>query len=138
MKVLNIFLLGVIMSACSTTNRNFKNLTYKSIKLPDGNIEFKKSINEDEFKEDILLLRYALDKAYGAKGTVSDGIFDKVDKALTNLAFESKPMDLCKKIGEALSEFPDHHLKAKYRGTFCYKKKFEKVNVGKMGLLESC
>jgi C-terminal processing protease CtpA/Prc len=54
-----------------------------------------------------------------------------VDSALSDLTFIAKPMDMCKKIGEVMSEFPDHHLKAKYRGTFCYKKQSEIVNVGK-------
>ena len=131
MKLLNIFLIGIIMSSCSTTQKDFQGLTYKSIKLSSGEIQFKEILNEKEFKEDILHLRYALDKAYGAKGTISDDIFDKVDRAFNDLTFIANPMDLCKKIGEVMSEFPDHHLKAKYRGTFCYKKQSKKVNVGK-------
>lgn len=118
------------MASCSSTQKDFKSLSHQSMKLPSGDIQFKESISEEEFKEDILLLRYALDKGYGAKGSVSDEIFDRVDLGLKNLAFIPKPIELCRKIGEAMSEFPDHHLKAKYRGTFCYKKNSEKVDVG--------
>ena len=126
-----LLLLAIVMSSCSTSKKDFKGLTYKSIKLPSGKIEFKKSINEKEFKEDILLLRYALDKAYGAKGTISDEIFEKVDSELSDLTFISTPLEMCKKIGEVMSVFPDYHLKAKYRGPFCYQKEIKKINVGK-------
>ena len=119
------------MASCSTTQKNFKGLTYKSIKLPIEEIQLKESLNKEEFKEDILHLRYALDRAYGAKGTISDDIFDKVDSALKDLNFIEKPMDMCKKLGTVMNDFPDQHLKAKYRGTFCYKKQSGKVNVGK-------
>jgi hypothetical protein len=76
------------------------------------------------------LLRYALDRAYGAKGTISDDIFKNVDKELKNLHFISSPQLLCQKIGEILIQFPDNHLKTKYLGNFCYQRKINKKNMG--------
>jgi hypothetical protein len=47
------------------------------------------------------------------------------------LPFEASPKKLCQKIGEVLSIFPDQHLKAKYRGTYCFESDIKKVEVGK-------
>jgi hypothetical protein len=126
-----IFFWFFMTISCSSIKSDFNNLSYKSLILSERDSNFKELLSEEEFREDILLLRYSLERAYGARGTISDEIFEIVDRELSGLTFISKPIDICKKIGEVISKFPDSHLKAKYRGTFCYKKQSQKVNVGK-------
>lgn len=127
--ILNLLFIGVTVSGCATMNKDFKGLSYKSLeftKKPD----FKKELTVNEFQKDILLLRYGIEKGYGAKGTISESIFRKVDEALSHLTYTSDPIVLCKEIGKILSLFPDHHLKAQYRGKNCFDRKVNKVNVG--------
>jgi hypothetical protein len=131
MKIINAIFIGIFISACSTPQKAFKGLTFKSIKLKSEKIKFKETLTKKEFQEDILLLRYALEKAYGGKGTIRDDIFNQVDGELKDLTFISTPTEVCKRIGKVMSVFPDHHLKAKYRGKYCYNRKIKKVNVGK-------
>ncbi len=118
------------MSSCSSLKQDFRNLNYVSLKFSPDEVHIKPSITEQEFIHDMTLLRYALDRAYGAKGTISDDVFKNVDKELKNLHFISSPQLLCQKIGEILIEFPDNHLKTKYLGDFCYQRKINKNNVG--------
>ena len=42
--------------------KDFQSLTYKSLQTPKGKIKYKKLISEKEFKEEILLVRYAHSK----------------------------------------------------------------------------
>lgn len=125
-----IFLLTIVtMTACSTNT--FKNLSYNSLRIEDFSKKYKSEVNPVEFQEDILFLRYALERAYGGKGTIDESIFKSVDKKLQNLELISNSKELCQKIGKVLSDFPDHHLKAKYKGTFCYRPNIKLVDVGK-------
>jgi hypothetical protein len=128
--ILNVILLGLIMSSCSSFKQDFQHLNYTSLKVSTDDVHIKQSITEPEFIYDMTLLRYALDRAYGAKGTISDDIFKNVDKELKNLHFISSPQLLCQKIGEILIQFPDNHLKTKYLGNFCYQRKINKKNMG--------
>lgn len=119
----------ILLFSCSSIS-DFEGLNHKSLRLPYPPIEYKKIINNKEFNEDIKFLRYAITKGYGAKGTTSENIFNSVDKKLRNLTFESSSKKLCENIGHVLSEFPDHHLKVKYKGNWCITKNVKTSNVG--------
>lgn len=119
------------MVSCSTFQKDFEGLSYKSLQIPNEKIEYKESLNEKEFQEEVLLVRYALEKAYGAKGTIANEIFVSVDKDLKQLPYIDNRKEFCQKLGETLSQFPDFHLQVRLDGELCYKRVISKVNVGK-------
>jgi hypothetical protein len=110
---------------------DFNQINYKSLRLPSSPVAEKLSLTESDFQEDLTLLRYALLNAYGARGTIDEDLFLSVDSELKKLSFIDKPKNLCEKIGEILSQFPDYHLQAKFNGESCYKRKIVKINIGK-------
>ena len=111
------------MSACAS------HIDHRSLLVRDGGL--KEKLSPDEFKQEVDLVRYALDRAYGAKGIIAESIFAEADKKLQEISFVASPTKLCKDLGEVLSLFPDQHLKVKYRGESCYKRTIMRINVGK-------
>ena len=110
----------LILSSCSTLKKGYEHLTYKSLRIENFSKKYKAKLFRDDFKEDMLLLRYALDKGHGGKHTIRKGFFRRVDRELRNLKYTKNSNSLCKQIGKILSSMPDQHLKAKYNGKDCF------------------
>lgn len=75
-------------------------------------VDGPQSITSEQAKEDIDLLLYALDYAYGGKDFIDAHILAKAKKQLKNIP-SNKPINtdtLWHKIHEAFLEIPDHHL----------------------------
>ena len=106
-------------------------MNYKALQLPQHEIAFQESVTEKGFHEDIALLQYAIQKAYGAKGTIDETTFKQVETALAALQFTSNTKTMGKNIGEILNVFPDNHLQLGCDGDACYKKSRQFTNVGK-------
>lgn len=67
-KIIPSILSTILLVSCAGTNKNeFKDLSYKNL-IIDRSKNYKAPITTAQFKKDITLLRYAILKAYGARG----------------------------------------------------------------------
>ena len=108
---------------------DLENLTYTDLKV--DKITFKNQLTEKDFRSDLNLLRFAILKAYGARGTLSEDIFREVDKTLSSLDYIKDTKTLCITLGEILSKFPDYHLQVRLNDELCFKREIKRRNVGK-------
>ncbi len=111
-----LFIIGSFLVLAWSSSRKATHHTYKDLLWEGPRMPAPEKVTPQQAKEDIALLLYALEHAYGGKGFIPASTLQAVKDDLEHLACTiQEPIDtvlFAEKIDTILLRIPDNHLKA--------------------------
>ncbi len=137
MKTSLIFLILILCSCQSPKLKMWK--PHDLIIKDEVSLKFPSSITDQEAREDIDYLIYALDTAYGGRNYLLQETFQNAKNALKNIPTFTSMENFHQEIDSALFLIPDNHLMAYYKGNISKirKSSYKKSSVGKNAISDS-